>query len=98
MINIPNIVEYEEIIAFHPGCYLADVMNSLNYNSKDMAENLNLSVELLNKLLNGEADIDEVTAEKIAALIGTSSKIWLNLQKDYDDAIYKIIKEKEKHN
>lgn len=51
---------------------------------QSLARNLRLTEEETRQLLDGERDVDEKTAEKLAKVFGISTGTWINLQKTYD--------------
>lgn len=71
-------------IAFHPGSYARDCAEYAEMNMQSLAQNLRLTEEETWQLLDGERDVDEKTAEKLAEVFGISTGTWLNLQKTYD--------------
>lgn len=87
-----NEILYEDIIGFHPGSYVEEIVEDLNITQKDFAKRLGTSEKTVSKLINGEESISNDIANKLAKLSGISLKTWINLQSAYD---IKVIEMKE---
>ena len=82
--NMTNkIVEYKDLIAFHPGQYLEELIEDYNVTQKEFADHLGISEMKLSKLVNGEEPISNDIAENLAKLTNISMQTWLNLQNAY---------------
>lgn len=90
-----NINEYKEKKAFHPGYYVAEIIEDLGVSQSEFAARLGSTPKTVSKLVNGQANISNDIAGKLAAMLGTDVDVWLNLQKSYDEKILAIEKEKE---
>ena len=83
--NITNkIVGYKDLIAFHPGQYVEELIEDYNVTQKEFADRLGISEMKLGKLVNGEESISNDIAENLAKLTNISMQAWLNLQNAYD--------------
>ena len=83
--NITNkIVGYKDLIAFHLGQYVEELIEDYNVTQKEFAERLGISEMKLGKLVNGEESISNDIAENLAKLTNISMQTWLNLQNAYD--------------
>lgn len=80
-----NMREYKDTIAFHPGYYVAEYIETKRINHAEFAEKLGISENLLDKLLDGQLDVTDELARKIANVIGTSAAFWVNLQMAYNE-------------
>lgn len=85
-----NDVIYKELIAFHPGSYIEDVVEEMNITQAEFAERLGTSSKTISKLINGEERISNDIANKLAKLTGVSIKTWMNLQVSYDIKVMEI--------
>lgn len=74
----------KDIYAFHPGEYLIDLIEEYSLTQEDFAKRLGITPEIIRKLIRGETDISSDIALKLSEFTGTSSELWLNLQKQYD--------------
>ena len=79
-----KIVGYKDLIAFHPGQYVEELIEDYNVTQKEFAERLGISEMKLGKLVNGEESISNDIAENLAKLTNISMQTWLNLQNAYD--------------
>lgn len=72
----------KNIIAFHPGYYVDDIISE-----SDIKEILikGLGEETLNKLINGEIDVDRELAKNLEICTGINKLTWLKLQESYND-------------
>ncbi|BBB90729.1 MAG TPA: HigA family addiction module antitoxin [Methylomusa anaerophila] len=94
-------IEYEELIAFHPGYYLREIIEDMGITQSEFAKRLDTTDKTLSKLLNGEIPLSNDIAQKLAQMLGTSVKVWLNLQNAYNEKLVEIEQRKkldqEKH-
>ena len=90
-----KIVEYKDLIAFHPGQYVEELIEDYNVTQKEFAERLGVSAKTVSKLVNAEESISKETAHKLAKLSGVSMQTWLNLQNTYDVKVAEIVEQKE---
>ena len=88
-------VEYKDIIAFHPGYYVKDIIEDLKMNQCEFAKRLEITDKTLSKLLSGEAPMSREIAKKMSQMLGTSVDVWLKLQKKYDDKCCQIEQQNE---
>ena len=85
MVNMTNkIVEYKDLIAFHPGQYVGELIEDYNLTQKEFAEKLGVSPKMIRKLVKGEQSISNEIAQKLEKLTNISMKTWLNLQNAFD--------------
>lgn len=92
MVTMTNkIFEYKDLIAFHPGQYVEELIEDYNVTQKEFAERLGISEMKLYKLVNGEESISNDIARKLAKITNISIITWLNLQNAYDVKIAEII-------
>lgn len=86
---------YKDLIAFHPGAYVAEIIEDFNITQQEFAQRLGVSAKTISKLVNGEESISVETANKLDKLTGVSIATWLNLQTSYD---IKLLEIKESQN
>ena len=79
-----TIVENIDLIAFHPGQYIAELIEDYNMTQNEFAEKLEVSPKTISKLVNGEESISDDLAQKLDKFTNISMKTWLNLQASYD--------------
>lgn len=86
-------VMYKDLIAFHPGSYVEDLIEDLNITQKEFAERLGTSSKTVSKIINGEERVSNDIANKLSKLTGISIETWLNLQSAYDVKVIEIEEE-----
>ena len=85
-----NEITYKNLIAFHPGSYVEDIIWWFKYYSKEFARRLGTSEKSLSKLINGEDNLSKDMAYKLSKLTGISINTWMNLQNEYEKKILEI--------
>jgi len=74
-----------EMPPVHPGEILRTLfMDELGIGVKQMAQDLNVTPKTVSALVNGHQGISVEMALRLSKALGTSSDIWINLQKDFD--------------
>jgi len=92
MVTMSNkIVEYKNLIAFHPGQYIGELIEDYQMTQKEFAENLGVSPKTISKLVKREESISNEIAQKLEMLTNISMKTWLNLQNAYDVKMEKFL-------
>ncbi len=86
-----KIIESKDLIAFHPGQYVEELIKEYNVTQKEFADRLGISEMKIGKLVNGEESISNDIARKLAKITNISMITWLNLQSIYDVKIAEII-------
>ena len=86
-----TIVEYKDLIAFHPGQYIGELIEDYNMTQKEFAEKLGVSSKTISQLVKGEESISNEIAQKLAKFTNISMKTWLNLQNAYDVKMAKFL-------
>lgn len=87
--------EYKNIIAFHPGYYLTDILDELEMTQEDFAKRLGITPKTVSLLLNGLTPLTNDLAMRLSSMLGISVETFLNLQKSYDEKIIEINRAKE---
>ena len=90
-----NISEYKDIMAFHPGYYISDIIEDMGISQAEFATRLGTNTKTLSYLLNGQANITNDLAKKLSIMMGTSVDVWLNLQSSYDQKLIEIQQAKD---
>ncbi|VTS48589.1 HigA family addiction module antitoxin [Streptococcus dysgalactiae] len=75
---------YDDIVAFHPGSYIEEIIDDLNITQEEFAERLGVSPKTISKLINAEVPVSTETANKLSKLTGISMSTWLQMQNSYD--------------
>ncbi|WP_342768448.1 HigA family addiction module antitoxin [Companilactobacillus furfuricola] len=85
-----NEIEYNNLIAFHPGSYIGDIIEELNMTQAEFAYRIDTTPKTISKIVNGEARVTTELASKLSKITGISGKTWLNLQSSYDIKVQEI--------
>ena len=85
-----NVKEYKDIVAFHPGYYIADIIDDMEISQNEFATRMETTAKTLSKLINGQANISNDLAKKLSIMLGTSVEVWQNLQNTYDQKLIEI--------
>lgn len=86
--------EYKELIAFHPGYYLKDIIEDMGITQDEFAKRLGTTGKHLSDLLNGKCNISKEIALNLSIMLGTTLDVWLNLQKTYTEKVLEIERRK----
>lgn len=70
--------------AIHPGEHLAEELDELGISAAELARQLDVPVNRVTAILNGQRAITADTALRLGHWFGTSPEFWLNLQKLYE--------------
>lgn len=89
-----NIMNYKDIMAFHPGYYIAEIIEDMGVTQAEFAVRMGTTSKTLSQLVNGQANISNDLAQKLSTMLGTSIDFWLNLQSAFDEKIIEINKAK----
>lgn len=89
-----NIMNYRDIMAFHPGYYVAEIIEDMGVTQAEFAVRMGTTSKTLSQLVNGQANISNDLAQKLSSMLGTSIEFWLNLQTAFDEKVIEINKAK----
>lgn len=78
-----NKIEYQELIAFHPGYYVKDYIDELGITQEELAKRLQTTPKYISDLVNGRINLTDEMVLKLSIVFGTSTKLWLNLNQKY---------------
>ncbi len=68
----------------HPGEHLADELQMIGVNGKQLASRLFIPFARVYQILSGKRRITASTALRLGEFFNGSGEIWMNLQKKYD--------------
>lgn len=89
-----NIVNYRDIMAFHPGYYVAEIIEDMGVTQAEFAVRMGTTSKTVSQLVNGQANISNDLAQKLSTMLGTNIEFWLNLQTAFDEKVIEINKAK----
>lgn len=78
-----NKIEYQELIAFHPGYYVKDYIDEQGITQEELAKRLQATPKYISDLVNGRINLTEEMVLKLSIVFGTSTEMWLNLNQKY---------------
>lgn len=78
-----NKIEYEELIAFHPGYYVKDYIDDQGITQEELAKRLQTTPKYVSDLVNGRINLTDEMVLKLSIVFGTSTTMWLNLNQKY---------------
>lgn len=81
---------YEDLIAFHPGYYINEIIDDMEITQDEFAKRCDLTAKNLSEIINGKAKITNEIAQKLSIMFGTSTEMWLNLQAKYEVKVAEI--------
>ena len=90
-----SVKEHADIIAFHPGYYIAEIIEDMNISQAEFAARMGTSTKTLSLLINGQSNITNDLAKKLSLMLGTSVELWQNLQNTYDQKLIEIQQNKD---
>ena len=68
----------------HPGVHLAEELNELGMPAAELARQIEVPVNRVTAILNGQRGVTADTALRLGHWFGTSPEFWLNLQTLYE--------------
>jgi antitoxin HigA-1 len=68
----------------HPGEHLGEQLDELGISAAELARQLDVPVNRVTGILNGQRGVTADTALRLGHWFGTSPEFWLNLQKLYE--------------
>jgi antitoxin HigA-1 len=70
--------------AIHPGEHLAEELGELGLSAAELARQIEVPVNRITGILNGQRGITADTALRLGHWFGTSPQFWMNLQQLYE--------------
>jgi HTH-type transcriptional regulator/antitoxin HigA len=69
---------------FHPGTFLREELQDRGVSQSQLAGHIGVAPGVINLICNGHRAISPEMAKKLAAALGTTAQLWMNLQTSYD--------------
>lgn len=76
-------IRCKELIAFHPGLYVKDLLDGLEMTQDELSKQLGITTAYLNDFINGKFLLSDEMALSLSKVFGTSIELWLNLNATY---------------
>ena len=68
----------------HPGDFLRQELAERGISQSLLAQHIRVTPGVVNLICKGKRGISPAMAKKLAAAMGTSAELWLNLQRTYE--------------
>ena len=68
---------------FPPGEFIRDELEERGWTQRDLADVLGRPLQTVNQIINGRKRVTPETAVELAAALGTSPELWLNLESGF---------------
>jgi HTH-type transcriptional regulator/antitoxin HigA len=68
---------------FPPGDFLREEIEARGWTQAKLAEVLGRPLQTVNAIINGKKAVTPQTAVELAAALGTSAELWMNLEQAY---------------
>lgn len=88
-----TVIVYKDLVAFHPGYYLKEIMDERNLTSITLAKKLSVrgvSRYSIDHVINGNKSLTPTLITALSNFTGISEQMWINLQNAYDEKIREI--------
>ncbi|MEH2211962.1 HigA family addiction module antitoxin [Nostoc sp.] len=92
MDNWQDITDDRLVRPIHPGEVIADILDDLDINTANFAENLGVSNQTIEEVINGQRAITVDIAIRLGKALGNGARLWLNLQQKVFGMLCKAIK------
>lgn len=80
----------DSLIAFHPSYYVRRYLDTQGMKQSELAKRLNVSEKVVSNLVHGKINLTDELAEGLALVFGTSTALWINLNRIYFEKKRKI--------
>lgn len=83
-------MESFDLQPIHPGeILLKEFLQPMEINLSKLSEDINVSLDVINQIIEGKQDINAEIALRLSKYFGLSERFWLNLQVKYDIEVTK---------
>jgi len=89
---------FQPNIPIHPGETLEELLETTGMSQIDLAKRTGLTPKTINEIVKGKSSISPETALKLAAVFGTSTEFWNNLERQYQETVSRLELEKKLEN
>lgn len=90
-----NKMIYKELIAFHPGYYVKNMLDEEGMTQEELAKRLQTSGKNVSDLLHGKINLTDEMALRLSVVFDTSVTMWLNLNHAYTEKKLEIERRKQ---
>jgi addiction module HigA family antidote len=68
----------------HPGEFLQEELDERGITQSDLAKHIGVAPGVISLICNGKHGISANLAKKLAVALGTTPRLWMNLQSSYE--------------
>ncbi len=68
----------------HPGMFLREELEERGVSQTELAQHIGVAPGVINQICNGKRGVSAEMAKKLAAALGTTAQLWLNLNSSYE--------------
>ena len=68
----------------HPGLLVKECMEALGISARTLARELGVSPSTVQRLITAKSDVSPEMAPRLSVVIGSSERVWMGMQNDYD--------------
>jgi HTH-type transcriptional regulator/antitoxin HigA len=90
--------DFNSNIAVHPGNTLKELLENINMTQTDLAARTDLTPKTINEIIQKKNPITPETALKLSAVFGMSPVFWNNLERNYQETLARIERDKKLKN
>lgn len=73
-----------------PGETIQRLMRKVGYSHRELANELDIPTEMLDKIISGDEAITKSIAYQLSRILGSTPTFWLNREKQYRDEIARL--------
>ena len=90
-----NKIKHEDLIAFHPGYYINEIIEELGMSLAELTRRLDITENTVRQLIDGEINLTWEISSKLNNIFGISTDMWVNLNKSYIEKRQEIEEKKK---
>lgn len=68
----------------HPGLLVKECMEALGISARTLARELGVAPSTVQRLIAAKSDVSPEMALRLSVVIGSSERVWMGMQNDYD--------------
>ena len=80
-------------LAIPPGATIKEMIDDRGISEAELARRMDENNAFTRDLIEGEVELDEKTAERLAQILGMNVRFWLGLERGYREKLAKVAEE-----
>lgn len=84
-----ELVEFSPDFIIKPGETIVEMLEEYSMTQKELAARMNLTEKTICEIIKGDSPITQKHAKSLETILELPFDFWLNLQRNYDDALFK---------